>query len=327
MGFTKAQATEAAPTNTVRPLVPQLASFPPSLRESQKQETMELFSCDLCSFSSIYADDLKKHVRTHSGKEELLCLVCQHAFSDVDSLRQHSSTHAGERKYTCNLCPYAAVSSNNLARHKLTHTGERNFACSLCTYVCTPMDSLRRHVNRVHLGILFIANSHDITLQMATGFTEVQATEAASTNIGRPLAPRLAPRPPGVTASQKQKTAKLYSCDLCSFTSIYAKNTRNHVRTHSGKEEGLLCLVCLRTFPDTHSLKRHGLTHTGEKKYKCSLCPYATISSTFLQRHVRTHTGEKNFVCGVCACVFARMDTLKRHINKVHLGNKPRRRK
>ncbi|XP_049267219.1 zinc finger protein 513-like [Rhipicephalus sanguineus] len=174
-------------------------------------------------------------------------------------------------------------------------------------------------------GILLSASSHDVAPQVAMGFNDEEATVVLPTDTGRPhTSHRL--RHPGLTASHKEMTVKLLSCDLCSFSSIYADKLRNHIRTHSGTE-GLLCLVCQQAFPDADSLKEHSSTHIGEKKkYKCNLCPYMAGSPNSLARHVLTHTGERNFACGVCAYVCPRMDTLKRHINRVHL-DKPRRRK
>ncbi|KAL1435164.1 hypothetical protein MTO96_011092 [Rhipicephalus appendiculatus] len=298
-GFTEMQAIEAAPTNTVRPLVPRLAprpssqteSDPPSLTLSQKHKTVK-----------------------RANEEGMLCLVCQQMFPDADSLKQHSLMHAIEKKYKCDLCPYMSASAQNLERHVLTHTGVKKFACSLCANMFPRMDTLKRHINKVHFGYLVLTNSRDIALQVAMGVTEVQATEAAP-----PVTAQLAPHPLSLTESLKQETVELFSCDLCSFSSIYADDLKNHVRTHSGKED-LLCLVCQQAFPDADSLKQHCSTHSGERKFKCNLCPYAAVSSNNLARHKLTHTDERNFACSVCPHTCTRMDSLRRHINRVHLG-------
>nr|XP_037275854.1 zinc finger protein 64-like [Rhipicephalus microplus] len=286
---------QAMPTNTGRPVASQLAPHSLSLTESLKQETVELFSCDLCSFASICRDSFKNYVCIHNGKEGLFCL---------ETTNVKVEGNAENPSYFSKECLNSITATYNNSR---------------------PEQKEAAGASEINKGILLIANSDDIALQAATGLAEVLVAKAAPTKIGRPLERRLAPRPPGMTVSEKQKTEQVYTCKLCSFSSIYANSLMDHVRTHSGKK-GLLCLVCQRTFPDTYRLKRHILSHTGEKKYKCNLCPYATVSSTFLERHVRTHTGEKNFACGVCDYVCARMDTLKRHVNKVHSGNKPMKR-
>lgn len=143
---------KAVPTKIGRPLERRLAPRPPGMTVSEKQKTEQVYTCKLCSFSSIYANSLMDHVRTHSGKKGLLCLVCQRTFPDTYRLKRHILSHTGEKKYKCNLCPYATVSSTFLERHVRTHTGEKNFACGVCDYVCARMDTLKRHVNKVHSG-------------------------------------------------------------------------------------------------------------------------------------------------------------------------------
>ena len=60
------------------------------------------------------------------------------------------------------------------------------------------------------------------------------------------------------------------------------------------------CSWCPRTFKSPSDLKRHELTHTGEKPFKCEHCDYASTRAGDLQTHMRIHTGEKPFKCAYC---------------------------
>ena len=47
--------------------------------------------------------------------------------------------------------------------------------------------------------------------------------------------------------------------------------------------------------------------HTGEKPYKCHLCPYACAQSSKLTRHLKTHQPKENgktYECPFCNAPF-----------------------
>ena len=96
---------------------------------------------------------------------------------------------------------------------------------------------------------------------------------------------------------------------------------------YSNAPNKIPCKVCKREFPWTSSLKRHELTHSGEKPYKCPHCPVNFTTKSNCDRHlVRKHSNgasddsftmrnvpERPFKCSLCPS-----STFSTHENLIH---------
>ena len=80
-----------------------------------------------------------------------------------------------------------------------------------------------------------------------------------------------------------------------------------------------ICNICHQTFNFIHVMKRHSLTHTGEKPYSCDYCGRSFTNLYNLKTHCLIHTGEKPFRCEICGKPFRRKQHLMGHM-LVHLN-------
>ncbi|XP_061724291.1 ras-responsive element-binding protein 1-like [Cydia pomonella] len=104
------------------------------------------------------------------------------------------------------------------------------------------------------------------------------------------------------------------------------------------------CPYCHRKFPWSSSLRRHVLTHTGQKPFKCPHCPLLFTTKSNCDRHLlRKHGGsarailaepipeavsppsdvrtvpERPFKCASCpTSTFSSLETLKKHMSSRH---------
>ena len=60
------------------------------------------------------------------------------------------------------------------------------------------------------------------------------------------------------------------------------------------------CDLCLMTFADASSLKRHGLVHKEGGDFPCEVCGKVLKKRDSLNDHMRIHTGEKPYQCQYC---------------------------
>lgn len=71
----------------------------------------------------------------------------------------------------------------------------------------------------------------------------------------------------------------------------------------------------------SRALRKHMMTHTGERPYPCTVCTKAFANNYNLRVHLRIHTGEKPFFCEKCGEAFGYNSLLKAHKEKYHPVN------
>ena len=72
--------------------------------------------------------------------------------------------------------------------------------------------------------------------------------------------------------------------------------------TKPGREKTYTCAECAKTF--TGNLKKHVLTHFGDKPHKCADFGKAFAQGNHLKRHKLTHSGERRHNCDKCSGLY-----------------------
>ena len=96
---------------------------------------------------------------------------------------------------------------------------------------------------------------------------------------------------------------------------------KRHMLTHSG-EKSFSCTQCNYTCTQAGGLKKHIQIHSGENLFSCTQCEFSCTTASYLKKHMLIHSGEKPFRCYQCNYCCAQTGDL-RHCGHMglHLGD------
>ncbi|CAJ1054797.1 zinc finger protein 184-like [Xyrichtys novacula] len=97
------------------------------------------------------------------------------------------------------------------------------------------------------------------------------------------------------------------------------KQSKVNLSQPQGKQKALTCETCGKTFTRTSDVRRHQLTHTGERPFHCSQCDRTFQHSWDLAKHEsKNHGVDISFSCQLCRSSFANLRALTVHHKKSH---------
>nr|XP_018915640.1 PREDICTED: zinc finger and BTB domain-containing protein 49-like [Bemisia tabaci] len=88
---------------------------------SERQKERRAFACPFCGKCVRSKENLKLHVRKHTGERPFACLFCGRAFGGKSDLTRHLRIHTGERPYHCEMCGKCFARADYLSKHLTTH--------------------------------------------------------------------------------------------------------------------------------------------------------------------------------------------------------------
>uniref|UniRef100_A0A3B5AKS0 PR/SET domain 4 n=1 Tax=Stegastes partitus TaxID=144197 RepID=A0A3B5AKS0_9TELE len=117
----------------------------------------------------------------------------------------------------------------------------------------------------------------------------------------------------------------------CSSFSELKSHLSNHNGNHSHnqpphshsqghvREKKFKCSMCSRAFITSTKLNVHFMGHVGMKPHKCEYCSKAFSDPSNLRMHLKIHTGQKNYRCTVCEKSFTQKSHVASHM-LIHTG-------
>ncbi|PAA47918.1 hypothetical protein BOX15_Mlig023108g3 [Macrostomum lignano] len=115
------------------------------------------------------------------------------------------------------------------------------------------------------------------------------------------------------------------SCAQCKKPFYSTRALKQHAsREHSSAARPFVCdrTDCRKAFKTRFGLKRHSMSHSNERPFKCDICGRGFLEKGHLQVHRRIHSGERPYKCRHCDCSFAHKPHAVEH-ERIHSGERP----
>lgn len=288
------------------------------------------FKCFICKEQYPEIKSLLQHTRTHEtpnytkiikqylpkGKRmvkvdisELKCRICDEKFKDLDESRQHlESTH--NKLFT--------KSGNGLVVYDLSSKNGQ-FSCHICSKKFQTFILLNRHMN-VHFSnaVCETCGAGFMTHQRLMLHKEIHLPGGYPCDKCKKVYTTSSNLKYHVEKTHEGATKmRMLRCPHCSerFTEHFRK--LKHLKEVHGITFTFECEVCKSVFPSRRGLTTHTNKFHSEKT-QCELCKKSFSCITTLKKHMISHTGERDYVCNVCQKAYRHQKSLKQHM-KTHL--------
>ncbi|KAJ8719916.1 hypothetical protein PYW07_011959 [Mythimna separata] len=260
-------------------------------RNHVQQKRLRNFICENCGKSFFSKNDVKVHMRTHTGETPYSCSLCTLRFTQISALQRHQKRHTGEKEHLCTACPKRFCTKTELKTHLLAHSTEKKYSCPLCNVLFKYQSNFRKHVRKHSEPNRFVCN-------------HCGRTFSVKGNLKSHI--------------DKQHSEKSGQCTVCS------KNVANmevHMWRHTGQRP-LKCELCTSSFYEMKSLARHmNYRHKATDRFKCTVkeCLMTFPSKPMLDFHVaKLHSTHIPYPCDRCTRAFYRKNDLARHKIATH---------
>lgn len=246
------------------------------------------FVCWICGLDMQKSLQFEEHmVDQHSVDKPYRCDDCGVTFKRKAHLDRHRRIHLPTRPYQCAVCGKGFTRNEHVRRHSFTHSGEKPYHCPTCNKTFSRREHLTKHLL-----------SH----------TKPPGPHSPPPG-GHPHTPGLATTLLLQTTDQSGRIVTINPPGGSGIATpvVTTSSTSHHSGQGSGGHGG----------GSSSGGSTRGLNHNGEpvpRPYQCGVCGKSFIRNEHLRRHVLTHSGEKPHACVTCGKAFSRREHLTKHM-------------
>lgn len=206
-------------------------------------------NCDKCHMSFKNPEALKRHIKTHFIKSEIL--------SDDG---ERIGAVKGSSSLGCNVCGESFTEALDLLAHAEIHARFQPFKCQLCGDMFFEENKIKIHLNENH---------------------STELTESSCRLCGKQCRDQRSL----IKHSWEHSREKNHPCSKCGKTFHNKARLKRHISSHRNKS--VMCEVCHEEFPDGRQLMNHRHSHTKSNQFPCNECGKTFGSRSSQQIHIR----------------------------------------
>lgn len=230
------------------------------------------FTCLICLSTFTSRNNMKRHIRLHTGVKPYVCHKCPESFSRNDDFKRHLLRHTFQKPFRCAICQIGYSDRSSVRMHMLKeHTSSMNHVCPQCGECYDDTKKFQEH-KKTHLEFL----DYRCSLCAFTGSNALMYNKHMLTH-----------GPP-----------KQYTCRHCEISFSDPFTYTDHLKKHKGEElvQEFGCCFCELTLPTFEQFQRHEHSHVHSKQHTCNICHKHFRYPSNLREHMLTHIPKSDLI-------------------------------
>ncbi|XP_061644238.1 zinc finger protein 711 isoform X2 [Phyllopteryx taeniolatus] len=125
-------------------------------KHAETHKGSKLHQCRHCNFNAPDTFTLSRHILSlHTKELPFKCKRCRRGFRQPAELKKHMKTHSGRKVYQCQYCEYNSTDASGFKRHVISiHTKDYPHRCDYCTKGFRRPSEKSQHIARHHKDML-----------------------------------------------------------------------------------------------------------------------------------------------------------------------------
>lgn len=248
------------------------------------------FRCKQCSKVMGDAEAVSRHAQ--SDHELYCCTFCYRTFTAKNNLKRHIRIHTGHRPYQCTQCSQSFARRDDLKGHMLRHGYSKPFRCSLCKKGYTDRACVKNHMAKEHRSrLMHVCPQCGESYDQEEAFTAHKKTHPELQQFSCITCSFIGNNNLMTLKHSLLHSHKLFSCKPCNAYFADPFDYTNHVRKHKKivSFSQYVCCFCDVALSTYDQYVRHEYSHAQGKIHMCKTCKKQFKNKCLLQEHMLSH--------------------------------------